>query len=57
MAEKASQSLPILDPVPEDIRLVQDFLRTEISPAFQLIEALNQGVGVHHAGLSDDVRD
>ena len=56
MAEKASQSLPILDPVPEDIRLVQDFLRTEISPAFQLIEALNHGVGVHHAGLSDDVR-
>ena len=56
MAEKASQSLPILDPVPEDIRLVQDFLRTEVSPAFQLIEALNHGVGVHHAGLSDDVR-
>ena len=56
MAEKSSQSLPILDPVPEDIRLVQDFLRTEISPAFQLIEALNHGVGVHHAGLSDDVR-
>ena len=35
---------------------MQDFLRTEISPAFQLIETLNHGVGVHHAGLSDDVR-
>ena len=56
MADKAAQSLPAFDPIPDDIRLVQDFLRTEISPAFQLIEALNHGVGVHHAGLSDDVR-
>ena len=56
MAEKASQSLPTYDPIPDDIRLVQDFLRTEISPDFQLIETLNHGVGVHHAGLSDDVR-
>ncbi len=56
MAEKASQSLPALDPIPGDIRLVQDFLRTEISPSFQLIETLKHGVGVHHAGLSDDVR-
>ncbi len=56
MAEKASQSLPALDPLPRDIHLVQDFLRTEISPSFPLIETLNHGVGVHHAGLSDDVR-
>lgn len=56
MAEKSAQSLPILDQLPEDIRLVQDFLRTEISPDFQLINTLNHGVGVHHAGLSDDVR-
>lgn len=56
MAEKASQSLPAFDPIPADIRLVQDFLRTEIGPAFHLIKTLNHGVGVHHAGLSDDVR-
>ena len=56
MADKAAHSLPVLDPIPDDVRLVQDFLRTEISPAFQLIETLNHGVGVHHAGLSDDVR-
>ena len=56
MADKAAQSLPAFDRIPDDIRLVQDFLRTEISPAFPLIETLEHGVGVHHAGLSDDVR-
>ena len=56
MADKAAQSLPVLHPIPDDICLVQDFLRTEISPAFRLIETLGHGVGVHHAGLSDDVR-
>ncbi|WP_138381168.1 DEAD/DEAH box helicase [Luteithermobacter gelatinilyticus] len=56
MAAKAAESLPDLDTVPSDIKLVQDFLRTEISPDFQLIAMLDKGVGVHHAGLSDDVR-
>ncbi|MVF24615.1 DEAD/DEAH box helicase [Methylocaldum sp. BRCS4] len=56
MAKQAARSLPILETVPDDIRLVQDFLRTEISPAFELVEMLDHGVGVHHAGLSDDVR-
>jgi hypothetical protein len=55
MAGKAAQSLPEFDGVPDDIRLVQDFLRTEISPDFPLIGMLEKGVGVHHAGLSDDV--
>lgn len=56
MAEKAAHSLSGLDKVPEDIRLVQDFLRTEISNDFKLVNMLEKGVGVHHAGLSDDVR-
>ena len=56
MAAKAAQSLPDFDTIPSDIKLVQDFLRTEISPDFQLIAVLEKGVGVHHAGLSDDVR-
>ena len=45
-----------MDEVPSDIRLVQDFLRTEISEDFKLVGMLEKGVGVHHAGLSDDVR-
>ncbi len=56
MAREAARSLPKMDEVPPDIRLVQDFLRTEISTEFPLIDMLEQGIGVHHAGLSDDVR-
>ena len=43
-------------PIPEEIALVQRFLKTEISEDFELIAMLDRGVGVHHAGLSDEVR-
>ncbi len=56
MAGEAAASLPVMDEVPSPIRLVQDFLRTEISAEFRLVSMLDKGVGVHHAGLSDDVR-
>ncbi|MCY4151176.1 MAG: DEAD/DEAH box helicase [Aestuariivita sp.] len=56
MAEEAARSLSEIDEVSPDIRLVQDFVRTEISADFRLINMLEKGVGVHHAGLSDDVR-
>ena len=56
MAAEAARTLPDLAALPDDIRLVQDFLRTEISADFPLVSLLEKGVGVHHAGLSDDVR-
>ena len=56
MADEVARNLPTPDSVPFEIRLVQDFLRTEISPDFRLVSMLDRGVGVHHAGLSDDVR-
>ena len=56
MAKESAKQLPALDPVPKDIQITQDFLRTEISPNFSLVDLLEKGVGVHHAGLSDDVR-
>ncbi|NLM29040.1 MAG: DEAD/DEAH box helicase [Methanomicrobiales archaeon] len=40
----------------EKIKLVQDFLRLEFGDSFPLIDLLDYGIGVHHAGLSDDVR-
>jgi len=40
----------------EKIILVQDFLKLEFGPDFPLISLLSYGIGVHHAGLSDDVR-
>ena len=56
MARKAAEVSPITQSAPDDVRLVQDFLRSEIDPNFELVEMLEKGVGVHHAGLSDDVR-
>lgn len=56
MARKATETLPIFDSIPDDIRLLQDFLSTEIGPEFELVKMLDHGVGVHHAGLSAEVR-
>jgi len=40
----------------EKIRFVQDFLSIEYGPDFSLTELLSYGIGVHHSGLSDEVR-
>lgn len=40
--------------VHEDTQLVQRYLRAEFGPDFILPELLDYGVGVHHAGLSDE---
>lgn len=56
MARHTAATLPELDPVPDQVRLVQDYLRTEVSPDFELVPMLTHGVGVHHAGLSDEIR-
>ncbi len=56
MARQICEKFTPLSPLPSEIRLVQDFLKTEISSDFELIEMLACGVGVHHAGLSDEVR-
>ncbi|MBX8643488.1 MAG: DEAD/DEAH box helicase [Thermoplasmata archaeon] len=56
MAREASKKLPILELPSERVLLVQKFLAAEISPDFELIQMLACGVGVHHAGLSDEIR-
>ena len=38
------------------IDLVQNFLRLEFGETFPLVDLVTYGVGVHHAGLSDEVR-
>jgi len=38
------------------IELVQEFLKMEFGSTFPLVDLMSFGVGVHHAGLSDDVR-
>lgn len=42
--------------VSEPVKLVQEFLAMEMGKDFPLIDLLAQGIGVHHAGLSDDTR-
>lgn len=40
----------------ERVRLTQEFLAFEMGEGFPLIDLLAHGIGVHHAGLSDDTR-
>ena len=56
MARKLCDKMPLLNPIPEEIVLVQNFLSAEISTDFELIKLLSYGIGVHHSGLSDEVR-
>jgi len=56
MAREVAKARPPLETVPARVQLVQRFLSAEISPQFELIDMLSRGVGVHHAGLSDEVR-
>jgi len=56
LAEKFKIEKNIREGLSENIRLVQDFLKLEFSQDFPLIELLDYRIGVHHAGLSDDVR-
>ena len=42
--------------IPEQVKLVQDFLVLEMGKDFPLIDLLAHGIGIHHSGLSDDTR-
>lgn len=42
--------------VSKGVSLVQDYLRLEFGTDFPLITLLEYGIGVHHAGLSEEVR-
>lgn len=56
LARTVTADMPMLDPIPPEIELARRFLKTEISEEFELVEMLQHGVGVHHAGLSDETR-
>jgi replicative superfamily II helicase len=56
MARQLDRAFSSLSPIPPEIVLVQNYLKTEVSPNFELIEMLSKGIGVHHAGLSDEIR-
>jgi hypothetical protein len=43
-------------PIGADVELVRDYLAEEMGETFPLVSYLERGVGVHHAGLSEDAR-
>ena len=56
MAREACKRMEPQDSISDKIKLVQNFLKDEISPKFELIDMLSYGVGVHHSSLSDEVK-
>lgn len=56
MARTVAANLQPFDDIPQEVALVQRFLEAEVSREFELIDMLGRGVGVHHAGLSDETR-
>lgn len=51
IARKVAAELESFERIPEEVTLVQRFLKTEVSTDFELVEMLSKGVVVHHAGL------
>ncbi len=56
LAKKLKNSASRCSLVSEQVKLVQEFLSLEMGQDFPLIDLLSHGIGVHHAGLSDDTR-
>jgi replicative superfamily II helicase len=56
LAEKFKIEENKFEELSENIILVKEFLEIEFGAEYPLNDLLSYGVGVHHAGLSDDVR-
>ncbi len=56
LAEKLKSDARHLPPPSEKVKLAQEFLALEMGDNFPLIGLLENKVGVHHSGLSDDTR-
>lgn len=42
--------------ISDDVRFVQDYVAAEMGENFPLVELLSHGIGVHHAGLPEEIR-
>lgn len=56
MARDAAENMEAPDRLPEEVKLVQAFLKAEVGEDFELVALLRKRVGVHHAGLPDEAR-
>ena len=50
------ENLPDESDIPEEILLVQKFIKSELGENFPLARYLGKRIGVHHAGLPDDIK-
>jgi len=55
LAEELYSEVPIFEKS-DDLKLVQDFIGSELGHNFILKKLLDKGIGVHHSGLPDDIR-
>ncbi|HDL01525.1 MAG TPA: DEAD/DEAH box helicase, partial [candidate division Zixibacteria bacterium] len=56
LARVLSENMDDLGDIPSQIQLVQNYLKAEVSSEFELIEMLNKGIGIHHGGLSEEIK-
>jgi replicative superfamily II helicase len=56
LARTVVAGMPVLETISPEIELACRFLAAEVAEDFELVEMLRHGVGVHHAGLSEETR-
>jgi len=56
IAKKLANVLPDIPNNP-DLDLVSRYIKAELGDSFQLAEYVKKGIGVHNAGLPDDIRE
>ena len=56
LARVLCKNMDDLEVIHSEIQLVQNYLKAEVSPDFELIKMLNKGIGIHHGGLSEEIK-
>jgi len=56
LAQKLVDNSSASQKLSPNVRLVCDYVKLELGADFPLVNCLRHGIGVHHAGLPDDIR-
>ncbi len=57
IGSKLYEIMPNLSSVGDEVRLVMKFVAAELGGKFPLVSYLEKGIGVHNAGLPDEIRN
>jgi replicative superfamily II helicase len=49
-------NIPFPDTLDPKVKLVRDFVAAELGDEFPLVKYLEKGIGIHHAGLPEEIR-